>query len=84
MPGTLGQRWQYALGKSIQDKNLSRNNNPGLFGSKIARDLAIDFLMLAALIVSLSIFLNSSGDFNHNVSGLFCHFSHFFCFSYIS
>ncbi len=79
-PGTFGQRWQSRLGESTQDRNLSWNNNLGLFGLKIARDLARALMMQAALTVLLLAFLDGSGDSNHDDSVPISHFCRFLVF----
>jgi hypothetical protein len=53
-------------------KNLSSDNNLGLFGLKISWDLARAFLMYAKLTVSLLKLLKSGG--NSNPFLCFCHF----------
>jgi hypothetical protein len=46
---------------------MSRDNNLGLFGLKIVRDIARIFVMCAALMVSPQHILNGGGNSNHDV-----------------
>jgi hypothetical protein len=59
-------------------RNQSWDDNPDLFGIKIARDIARAFLKHATLSVSPPDFLNCGGDRNHAVGDPFRHFQRFY------
>ncbi len=59
-------------------RNQSWDNNPELFGIKIARDFARAFLKRPTVSVSPSEFLNCSGDRNHPVGDRFHNFQRFY------
>jgi hypothetical protein len=77
LQGLLDRGGSVDLVSHNQDRNQSWNNNPGLFGLKITRDLARAFLLKAELAFLLPVFLDGSGNNNHNVCGPFCHFAGF-------
>jgi hypothetical protein len=62
-------------------RNQFWDNNPDLFGLKIARSLAGAFLVQTALTVLSPDFPDSVGESIPDISGHFCHFSYFFVFN---
>jgi hypothetical protein len=72
----IGSVWAFVL-----HKNRPSDDKTGLLGLKICWDLVRAFLTEAELTVLPPDLLYSCDDGNHNVSGPYCHFGHFFIFN---